>query len=112
MEDVCFEALIALNGQRLVIEDVVALGLFYDLLDGFCDAPVQRSNFEFSDQILVVVVEARQACDAELRFLDLTGDQLLLEFTQHGNCPYEVVATFIGTVMRTDNKLQVNIVDT
>lgn len=98
LDGTCFEALLSLDGQRLVIEDEVSLNLFYDLLDGYCEEPMPRPTFDFSTQLMVVVVEIAQACQAEFMPLGFDNQQLMLQFVQSGTCAYDVVAIYMGTL--------------
>lgn len=105
----CFEALRALDGQQLVLQDAVSLELFYNLLDQHCESPVLRGTVDFNQQVLLVAVKVVTACDAALEFQGLAGQTLTLRFRQAGECNYEVVAGYFGLLPRSAGVQQIAI---
>jgi hypothetical protein len=107
--ETCFEGLLALSGQRLIIGDRAGLGALYDLMDSRCPEPMPRAELDFSTQVLIVVGQVTQACTAELNPLSLTNGQLVLQFSQSGECPYEALALYVGLIARSEGLTQITV---
>lgn len=110
LETTCFDALLSLNGSRLIVEDATALNQVYDLLDNHCEEPMQRTPIDFSQQVLVIVAQVTRACDAQLIPQGLENQQLVLQFVPTGTCDYEVVALYVGTVPRSEGRVEVSVI--
>ena len=108
-DGVCYAGLRALAGQQWMIGDDAALMSLYDTMVSQCDDEIARPGFDFSSQILVVVVDAVQACHAEFIALGLENNHLMLQFRKSGTCSYNVIAVYAGTLARPAGQLQVTV---
>lgn len=112
LEGACYEGMASLHNQILILSDAAALNGFYNGLDTLCPEPMPRQSFDFTSQVLVVAVMVVTGCDAQLNAAGLENDQLMLQFVQSGDCPFDVIATFAGTVQKpTTGELQVTVND-
>jgi hypothetical protein len=109
MSGVCFEALQALDGQSFVLENEGALTDLYSRLDSLCPQPVQRTSFDFNQEILVLAFKSAQACTVEVVPQSIAENVLVLHWSQTGNCAYEAVGVYAGALDRTYQGLQVNL---
>ncbi|MBZ0309918.1 MAG: hypothetical protein K8I82_27895 [Anaerolineae bacterium] len=100
LDGICYEGLAALHNQVFILSDAAALEGFYNTLDSHCEAPAQRQSFDFASQVLVVLVMATKGCDAQFIPQNLENNHLLVQFVQEGDCPYDVIATYTGSITR------------
>ncbi|MBN1562599.1 MAG: hypothetical protein JXA10_02085 [Anaerolineae bacterium] len=108
LDGVCFEALAQMNGASWSWGTTDALNTFFDQVDdsGWCDSPVSRPSFDFTDQMLVGTVHTAQGCDAAHRLIDVVQDDtaqtriLILALDVQSGCPYELAQIFLVAVPR------------
>jgi hypothetical protein len=108
LDGVCFEFLLTLNGQTWAWTTPADLSAFYDRADAstLCPDPVARYGFDFSQTVLVGVVNAAEGCDAAYRVLDLVQDDsaraqtLIVQFDTLAGCPYELVEPLLVAIPR------------
>lgn len=106
LDDVCFEALAALNGQSWVWRSQADLDAFYAQIDeaGWCPDSLVPPQYDFADRLLVGTTRTAQGCDAAFQLLALVQDartrQLTLQLAleARGGCPYELVEPVIVVV--------------
>jgi hypothetical protein len=110
LDEVCFEALLSLDGQRLVFLDDVALGTFYNLLDNYCDEPAPRPAFDFSTQIIMLAVEVTQGCTAELTPISLDASSVTLQYSANGSCQYELVTVYMVALAHPAGAFEVRVI--
>lgn len=109
LETVCFEALLTLDGQRLIFLDDVALATFYNLLDGYCDEPAARATFDFSTQMVVLAVEVTRGCTATLTPLSFDATSLVLQFSEQPGCAYDLVTVYMAALPRPAGAFEVRV---
>lgn len=112
LETACYEAMNALHNQVVVLSDNGALEAFYNSLDTYCETPVQRRRFDFATQELVVAVMVVKGCDAQFVPKGIENNNLMLQFVEEGDCPYDVIATYAGSIAKpASGELKVTITD-
>lgn len=110
LNSACYEGMASLHNQILILSDTTTLDGFYTSLDALCPEPIQRQTFDFATQVLVVAVMVVKSCDAQLTATGLENNNLMLQFVQTGDCPFDVVATFTGAVPKpTTGELKVTV---
>ena len=110
LDEVCFEALLSLDGQRLVFLDDGSLSTFYNSLDNYCEAPALRYSFDFSTQIIVLAAEVTTGCSAEFLPVDLDAASLSLQFSVSGGCNYELVTVYMAALARPAGAFDVRVI--
>jgi hypothetical protein len=110
LADACFDGLMTLDGQRLLIREEGELNNLYRQLESVCGESIPRSSIDFSNQVLVIAVDSVGACDAVYQPLGLETDRLVLQFTQTGDCLYDAIAIYAGTMARPTEGFQVVVI--
>jgi hypothetical protein len=110
LDEVCFEALLSLDGQRLVFLDDVSLSTFYNSLDNYCEEPAPRYTFDFSTQMIVLAAEVTTGCSAEFIPINLDAVSLLLQFSVSGSCNYELVTVYMAALARPAGAFEVRVI--
>ena len=108
LDGVCFEVLTHMNGERWSWATQSDLNAFFDWVDDIelCGGPVPRTTFNFTDTILVGMVQTAQGCDAAYRLIEVVQDEpaqirtLVLALDVRPGCPYELVQLFLVAVPR------------
>jgi hypothetical protein len=103
LDGVCFEFLLTMGGQGWTWTTPNDLAAFYDRVDAseLCPHPAARHEFDFSQGVLVGIVNTATGCDAAHRVIDRVQDDaartqsLRVRFDVQPGCPYELVQPLI-----------------
>ncbi len=103
LQDVCFEALLLLDGQTFVWKQQSDLDQFMATLNiaEVCATDFVIPSFDFSEQMVVGAVQSAQDCDAE--FVPTVQHErqqtlILLQFIVEAGCAYELIASYVAAI--------------
>jgi hypothetical protein len=107
LDDVCFEYLAQMDGERWTWTSQEDISAFFDRMDDseLC-GPVQRPTFDFTDVVLAGAVQTAQGCDAAHRVVNVIQDDsaqtrtLVVALDVQPGCPYDLVQLFLVVVPR------------
>ncbi len=108
LNDVCFDALLPIIGNYLMLDSQAALDQFWGSMNvsTACGRSVRNPTFDFSTQVLVGTVRLVQGCTANfipqaIEWNDATGQVVVpAQFEINSNCDYQLAVSFLVGIPR------------